>query len=411
MKSAGKKQSGLPRAFDLPDPEDIIAFIRDAETRAALVAAFGGRTPVTNIGGIETAIAYLTNDPSPENIVVDVSGVPYPVESVDRLADVCRPGTFVLAIGDVNDVRFYHSLRELGVADYLVKPVSSEALRAALITARRLKTTDQEATARPLSEVIAVTGARGGVGTSLVASSLAWFMSEALDQKTMLVDLDLHFGSTALSFDVEPSRGLRDALTNPDRIDNLFIASASTEITQNLCLLASEEPLDNAVFVKPDALECLGTELRHNFQRVIFDLPCRNLDVLRQGIAQANTLVVVTDFSIASLRDSGRIMTLAKDCAPKTRRMAIGNRAGASKGELGADQFEKVLGMPLAATIPEDGAAVLRALNSGELLPKCAPHSKAATALRNLAVCFDSEQTTPTSLLSRLFGSAKKEPA
>ncbi|MGH7968820.1 MAG: hypothetical protein ACREIC_08855, partial [Limisphaerales bacterium] len=175
MKSAaGKRQNSLPRAFDLPPPEEIIAFIRDAETRSALVAAFGGRSPAVNLGGIETAIAYLTNDPSPQNIVVDVSGVSYPVEAVDRLGDVCRPGTFVLVIGEVNDIRFYHSLRELGVAEYLVKPVSSEALRAALITTRRFSANEENAT-QPESDVIAVTGSRGGVGTSLVATTLAWF--------------------------------------------------------------------------------------------------------------------------------------------------------------------------------------------------------------------------------------------
>ena len=413
MKSAsGKHAHHLPRVFDLPEPEDIVAFIRDAETRSALVAAFGGRSPVINLGGIETAIAYLTNDPSPQNLVVDVSGVSYPVEAVDRLADVCRPGTFVLAIGDVNDVRFYHSLRELGVADYLVKPVSSEALRAALITARRMKTGEQENTARPSSDVVAVTGARGGVGASLVATSLAWFMAEALSQKTMLVDLDLHFGSSALAFDLQPSRGLRDALTNPDRVDNLFVASASAEITENLCLLATEEPLDNPVFVKPDALECLTAELRRNFQRVVLDIPCRSLDLLRQGFAQASAIAIVTDLSIAGLRDAGRIASLAKESAPKARRLLIANRVGAAKGEIPAEQLEKALGMQLSATIPEDDALVLRALNAGELLPKSSPHCKVSSALRTLAVGFDdSEEQTQSGFLARLFGVHKKEPA
>src|ERR1700680_88543 len=116
--AAHKHQSTLPRAFELPEPEDIVAFMSDAETRSALSAAFGGRSPTIHIGGIETAIAYLTNDPSPRNLVVDVSETPNAIDAVDRLADVCKPETFVLAIGETNDIGFYHTLRELGVAEY-----------------------------------------------------------------------------------------------------------------------------------------------------------------------------------------------------------------------------------------------------------------------------------------------------
>jgi len=406
--AAEKRQSTLPRAFDLPEPEEIIAFIRDMETRSALVAAFGGRSPMINIGGIETAIAYLTNDPSPRNLVVDVSGSAYPLEAVDRLADVCRPDTFVLAIGETNDIGFYHALRELGVAEYLVKPVSSESLRAVLTTARRQKSpAERGSPTPPSSQVIAVTGARGGVGATMLATTLAWFFAESARLRTMFVDLDLHFGSSALAFDVQPSRGLRDALTNPDRIDNLFVASASEEISENLCLLSTEEPLDSPITVKPDAVECLVKELRNNFQRVILDVPCRNLSLLRQGLAHANTLIVVSDFSLAGLRDAGRILNLAKDMTPKTNRLVVGNRAGGAKGEISGDQLEKILGSKLCATIPEDDSAVLNALNTGEPLLRSAPGSKASKALRSFAATFDDRTPAGPSFLSRILGAHK----
>ena len=245
----------------------------------------------------------------------------------------------------------------------------------------------------------------------MLATALAWFAAESGGQRTMFVDLDLHFGSSALAFDIQPSRGLRDALTNPDRIDNLFVASASEQISQNLCLLSTEEPLDSPITVKPDAVECLVKELRNSFPRVILDIPCRNLQLLRQALAQANTLIVVSDFSLAALRDASRILTLAKEVAPKTKRLVVGNRSGGAKGEISGDQIEKVLGAKLSAIIPEDDSTVLNALNTGEPLLKSAAAGKAAKALCTFAARFDKKAPAGPNLLARILGVRKREAA
>jgi pilus assembly protein CpaE len=200
---------------------------------------------------------------------------------------------------------------------------------------------------------------------------------------------------------------LRDALTNPDRIDNLFVASASEEISENLCLLSTEEPLDNPIVVKPDAVDCLLKELCRNFDRVILDVPCRHLHLLCQALVHANSLIVVSDFSLAGLRDAGRILTLAKDTAPRAKRLVVGNRSGGAKGEISGDQIEKSLGSTLSAIIPEDDSAVLNALNTGEPLLKSAPGSRAAKALHTFAAIFSEKVPAAPSFFARILGVQK----
>ena len=90
-------------------------------------------------------------------------------------------------------------------------------------------------------------GVRGGVGASSLSTATAWLLAQDHRKQVALVDLDLHFGTIALSLDLEPGNGLRSALENADRIDSLFVASALINVTENLFVLGGEEPLDQGL--------------------------------------------------------------------------------------------------------------------------------------------------------------------
>lgn len=219
----------------------------------------------------------------------------------------------------------------------------------------------------------------------------------------MLIDLDLRWGTTGLALDVETSHGLCEVLANPERIDGLFVSSATARIGDRLSLLASEEPLSVGVEARPGALELLLEACRDS-DRIVLDVPRLDGDLLRRSFGEASAIIVVTDFSLAGLRDAGRLANLAKEIAPEARCLVIGNHAGRSKkSELPRAEIEKVLKTTLAAVIPDDHTAVLQALNNGKVLPQAAPNSKVVAALRILAKSFDKGVVTPPGFFARLF--------
>lgn len=399
-------------------------FIQDEATRAALITALGSDWPAATVsgGGINEAIVHLAGDPSARTLVVDLSGCADAFKALDRLAEVCTPGTAVIAVGELNDVTLYRRLRAAGIADYLVKPVTSEIFGHALLAASQAPVVlGHDKSAKPKGDVVAVIGARGGVGATLVATTLAWLFAEEARRPTMLIDLDVRWGTTGLSLDVETSHGLCEVLANPERIDSLFVSSAAARIGDRLSLLASEEPLDNMAEARPGSLELLLKEARRDSERIVLDVPRLNPDLMRRALGEASVIVIVSDFSLAGLRDAGRLASLAKEAAPDARCMIVGNRAGAhKKSELSLAEMQKALKTTLAAIIPEDRAAVLQALNTGKPLPKVAPGSKAVTALRKLASSFDKGASRPTGFFARMFArapaaaselNAKKSPA
>src|ERR1700739_2916795 len=140
----------------------LIVFV-DAATERVLQesSVLLGRSQIMR-GGITKAIEYLSEQRSPHLLIVDISGIDLPLSQIHNLADVCEPGTNVVAIGDHNDVGLYRDLVEAGISNYIVKPLTRELLTKALTP----KANSGEVTRSgvKLGKMVAFVGARGGVG-------------------------------------------------------------------------------------------------------------------------------------------------------------------------------------------------------------------------------------------------------
>ena len=399
-----------PLPIEWNAPPELMSFVSDEATLEIIADALEDRPQTRHqLGGIEAAIAHFASEPSPRYLLVDLAGVPTPLAAIGRLADVCGPTTDLIAVGEVNDVEFYRALRAAGVADYLLKPISVETVAGTLRTLQDTKPAEILRLPKQPDSVIAVIGTCGGVGATMVASSLAWISAREHRRRTALIDLDIHYGGAALAFNVSPNHGLSEILANPRLIDGLLISGAATSLGDLLSLLCSEEPLESPVAVDPGAITPLVAQLRSDFHRILLEVPRRDPELLRCSLVEATTIVLVTDFSLAAARDTRRMMALAKSAAPDTRVLVMANRfVGQRKGMPARADIEEVIGTKLAAVIPEDNAAVPRALNVGKPLPEIAPASKASVALRAFAASLGKmPPSRPATRLSRLFATLK----
>jgi CheY-like chemotaxis protein len=223
----------------LRDP--FTAFVCDDATADMLrpVAVEHGWSPEkVNKGGLRNAVQSLSVSASPNILFVDLSESADPLNDINALAEVCEPGTIVIAAGTVNDVRLYRDLVASGIHDYLLKPFTVDQLRDTFAHAQMILSGPRgEAQADKPHVMAAVIGVRGGVGASTIATSLAWLLGEKAHRSTALLDLDVHFGTGALALDLEPGRGLTDAIENPSRIDGLFIERVGQTLSDGIAAL------------------------------------------------------------------------------------------------------------------------------------------------------------------------------
>lgn len=367
------------------DRAQLRAFVTDDETRKVVEQVIGDLMipgAVIQKGDVQAAIAVLGAQRSPRILLVDISGTDLPLSAVNQLAEVCEPGITVITIGDRNDVGLFRELISHGVSDYIVKPVTTALLQKSLLNSVEHGTAPRQ-TSR-LGRLVTVLGARGGVGTSMVASGLAWSIANHRRRRVALFDLDLHFGSIALGLDLDPCRGLREALENPSRIDGLYVERTLVKHSDTLFVLGAEEGLDELVFTDKEALAVLLTELRTKFHFVVADLPRTVSSASQQLLANTANLLVVTDLSLVGMRDTMRILQLMQGSNAACGITVVANRVGEYReGEIARGEFEKGIGRQIDVLLPFDRAAVFASMNAGK--PVAAGKDKVALALQALA--------------------------
>jgi len=320
---------------------------------------------VQRVSILEGGIAAALEAPMPDAVttVVDISASPDPITDIAMLSEVLKGR--IVALGPINDVAFYRSLKAAGADDYMVIPPTDDMLVEALTPP---KEKPKEEASTEAGSATCVIGARGGVGATTVALNVAWYLAHKLGQRTGLIDLDLHFGTCALSLDLLPGRGLRDALDNPERIDPLFIASAMVNESENLFILGGEEPLENKSELNPYAVEPLISALRSNFSYLVYDIP-RTVAVYHPRLIQSSSnILVVTDFSLSGMRDVLRLKSFVNDFSTESEARIIAVESKDKRGNLSRKDFERGIEGEIDYVIPFDPALANSSANGGKAI-------------------------------------------
>ncbi|SRR5690606_23939666 len=347
--------------------DPLSAFVTDEVTKelVARVAKERGWAASVQAGGVSAAARALAVLDPPRILIVDISDSEDAVADVQAINGMLQSETRVIVLGTTNDVEFFRDLVAVGASDYLLKPVAQDALKSAITRAELAN----EGANRHHGKLIYFIGVRGGVGASTLLTSCAWITANEFRRSSMLVDLDLQFGTVALSLDLDPTGGLREALSDPDRMDDLFLDRATVRAGDHLAVLGGEEPLDDLVSIEPGAISRLMDSLRDKYDFIFADLPARLAVLQPDALAGAEETVLVCDLTLASLRDVNRMLRFLKAGDFEGRVSLVANLVGSGKkGQLTQSEFEKGLETKIGFFVPFDDRSAAKAANYGQPL-------------------------------------------
>jgi pilus assembly protein CpaE len=349
------------------------AFCETMETATAVQAAgedrrLGKAHLKIQMGGMAAAAEAYRSAPTPNVIILEAEERGDILAGLDQLATVCDAGTRVIVIGRVNDVTLYREVVKRGVSDYVIAPVTAiDIVRAVcgLFSAPE---------AKAVGRVIAVAGAKGGVGASTIAHNVAWAIARDLALDSVVADLDLAFGTAGLDFNQDPPQGIADAVFSPDRIDTAFVDRLLSKCTDHLSLLAAPATLDRVYDFGTEAFDSILDTLRATMPCIVLDIPHQWSGWTKRALIGADDILIVATPDLASLRNTKNLFDLLKAARPNDRPpLYCLNQVGVPKRpEISASEFAKAIESQPIVSIPFDPQMFGSAANNGQMIAEIA---------------------------------------
>lgn len=365
-----------------------------------------------NMGGIAAAVDFYQTATTPNLIIVESKLVGQALMGeLGKLAEVCDDGTNVVVVGHKNDVLLYRNLIALGVAEYLVAPISMTDVMDIVTT---LFVNPEAA---PLGNTIVFLGAKGGVGSSTIAHNVAWAISSGFESDVILTDLDLAFGTANIDFDQDPAQGVAEAVFSSDRIDETFLDRLLAKCSDHLSLLAAPSTLDREYDFDAEDFNNLLEVAQRGTPNVIVDLPHVWTGWAKEVLTQADKVVITATPDLASLRNTKNLVDMLAELRPNDGKpYLVLNQCNVPKRpEISVDDFTQPLGIEPTIVLNFEPALYGLASNNGQMLSEADPKSDAAQSLETLAqVLTGRREIEPPakaslgSFLSRLTAKKKK---
>ncbi|MDX3967007.1 MAG: AAA family ATPase [Bradyrhizobium sp.] len=391
---ARQTQEEQPQAAPPPMEEHIApaprvsvqAFCETVETAAAVQAAgedrrLGKAHLKIQMGGMAAAIEAYRSAPTPNVIVLESDGRSDLLSGLDQLATVCDAGTRVVVIGRINDVMLYRELVRRGVSDYVLAPVG------AIDVVRSICNLFSAPEAKAVGRIIAVVGAKGGVGASTISHNVAWAIARDLAMDAVVADLDLAFGTAGLDYNQDPPQGIADAVFSPDRVDTAFIDRLLSKCTDHLSLLAAPATLDRVYDFGTDAFDAVFDTLRSTMPCIVLDVPHQWSGWTKRALIGADDILIVAAPDLANLRNTKNLFDLLKAARPNDRPpLYCLNQVGVPKRpEIAATEFAKAIESQPVVSIPFEPQIFGSAANNGQMIAEISANHKSIEMFLQIA--------------------------
>jgi len=360
-----------------------------------------------HMGGIAAAIEYYSDSGTPGLIIVESpDGGEVLFKQLARLANVCDAGTKVIIVGHLNDITLYREMIRQGVNEYLVAPLSP--IQVVDAVARLYADPD----APPIGRSIVFLGARGGAGSSTLAHNTSWCISEEMREDVTLVDMDLPFGTAGLDFNQDPVQGIADALTQPERLDDVLLDRLLVKCTDRLSIFGAPGTLDRDEDLLPESCESVIETVRETCPCVVIDMPHVWSRWSRQTLLSADEIVITATPDLASLRNTKNYLDLLKkqrtnDSAPH---VILNQVRMPKRPEIPPADFAEAIEQEPTLILPFNPTLFGTASNNGQMLQEIDPKNKTTAAIRHLSTLVTGRHAAPLAkagFLSSLFGKKK----
>ena len=288
-----------------------------------------------------------------------------------------QPHLVLVAHATTADPERIRAAMRAGYRDFVVLPEDANLLRRSVREAPR-----ETVTATDQGLVVAVIGAKGGVGTTFLSVNLAAELAPV--HRVCVADLDFSMGDVASMLDLQTSSHMHDLLANLNRLDERMLAGSVGVHPSGVHVIAQPlELVENDFLRSEDVLRVLSAAA-DAYQYLIVDCGGRLDDASRTCATVADLIFLVCSPDVPSVKNAWRRLHLLERQGVDLHRVRLLVNRWDKNPPLSEDDIESNLGIPVAATIANDPSRCQHAVNVGSLLRDVDKRSNAARDISNL---------------------------
>jgi pilus assembly protein CpaE len=218
-------------------------------------------------------------------------------------------------------------------------------------------------------EMIAICGAKGGNGRTVLAVNLAVALAKNNSRnskiQTCIMDADFQFGDVGLALDIHPTFTIKDVMDGIDTMDKLTLSSYLIHHSSGVKVLAAPDRPEYADLVLPNRLDkvCDLLLLQHDY--VIVDTPVGFSDKTLQIIEKADSVFMVTTLEIAAIKSTKLMLETLILLGLREKVQVVVNRS-TMESMIKASDVPDFLGEDMPFYVPNEYDLVSQSLNNGE---------------------------------------------
>jgi pilus assembly protein CpaE len=290
-----------------------------------------------------------------------------PDTAAELTQQITALGGRVVVVGPEKDPDLILTAMRSGAREYVVDRDAQDLRRAIRAQARPSE--------QGQGQVLSVFPAKGGVGATAVATNLAGALQRA-GHRVCLLDLNLHLGDVLSFLDLPGTFSITDVIANMKRLDRDLLDTSITRHTSGVRVLAQSGKVEEAEHVKGSDISALVDFLRQHYDRVVID-GLRGFDEIALAALDAsNFVLMVLTQDVPAVRNTQRCLDLFRRLGYEGDRVLLILNRYLKGSKITSEVITDALGVAPSHLLANDFAAVISAINRGNLLIESAPRSK-----------------------------------